>query len=215
MGGRVFNRPQDIEIGAKLTEGCVWAYGATKSGVMPEWFDLQRCPDNGPCKWDEDMWYEQMLPDNWTPPPTSKKPKKRTVAERLRQLFRRSPRAIDADNEDEDDGDEDTELEKPMTRAEAGRKRAEIDELPLGFTRMGDSRYLLRPEAIESVWYMYRITGDKKWMEKGWKMWQAVDKSTLSKKAHSAITDVNKDRDDPAFRFQNSMESFWFGGEYT
>lgn len=223
MGSRVLNRPQDLAIGEKLTEGCVWAYSATKSGIMPEWFELQKCPDNSPCKWNEDLWYEGLLPKEWKPPPTAKKSKKGSMTERLRNLFRRAPppRAVDTDvNEEEEAGekeadDEEEEPEKPMTRLEAGKTRAKIDDLPQGFTRMGDSRYLLRPEAIESVWYMYRITGDKKWMDKGWQMWEAVNRSTQSKKAHSAITNVNMDRENPNFRFQNSMESFWFGGEFS
>lgn len=268
MGSRVLNRPQDLAVGEKLTEGCVWAYGATKSGIMPEWFELQKCPDNRPCKWDEDKWYDGLVPKGWSPPPTpkTKKPKKPAtkpvvkadaetenghekdvelkanvpptktedaddedtgspISEKLRRLFRRghtSPQAIEADKQSymlkyrkSVNDDEDDDSEEPMTRSDAGRIRAELDELPTGFTKMGDSRYLLRPEAIESVWYMYRITGDRKWMDKGWKMWEAVNKSTLSSKAHSAIMNVNKERDDPSFRFENSMESFWFGGRLS
>ena len=62
-----------------------------------------------------------------------------------------------------------------------------------------------RPEAIESVWYMYRITGDTKWQDKGWRMFQSIVKATQTEVGHSAIDDVlvpNADRSD-------SMESFW------
>ena len=31
-----------------------------------------------------------------------------------------------------------------------------------GFTDIGDTRYILRPEAIESIFILYRITGDKR-----------------------------------------------------
>lgn len=37
-----------------------------------------------------------------------------------------------------------------------------------------EARYILRPEAIESVYIMYRITGDTVWQDKGWKMFQST-----------------------------------------
>lgn len=30
--------------------------------------------------------------------------------------------------------------------------------------------YIGRPEAIESIFHMYRMTGDEVWREKGWRM---------------------------------------------
>lgn len=53
----------------------------------------------------------------------------------------------------------------------------ETDNIPEGFTRLGDKRYILRPEAIESVWYMYRISGDLQWADKGWQMWKSTIKA--------------------------------------
>lgn len=50
----------------------------------------------------------------------------------------------------------------------------ESENIPEGFTRLGDRRYILRPEAIESVWYMYRISGDLQWANKGWRMWTST-----------------------------------------
>lgn len=38
-------------------------------------------------------------------------------------------------------------------------------KIPPGFTVIDDRRYILRPEAIESVFIMWRITGDRKWQE--------------------------------------------------
>lgn len=64
-----------------------------------------------------------------------------------------------------------------------------------------------RPEAIESVWYMYRITGDPIWQEKGWKMWQAVVKHTRSQVANVAVDGVNNK--DGTTTPIDSMESFW------
>lgn len=62
-----------------------------------------------------------------------------------------------------------------------------------------------RPEAIESVWYMYRITGDPIWQEKGWKMWQAIIKATRTEYGASAVENVLSTTPKPV----DEMESFW------
>lgn len=62
-----------------------------------------------------------------------------------------------------------------------------------------------RPEAIESVFYMYRITGDEDWREKGWDMWQAIEKNTKTKYGNSAIADVTQ----KTVRLLDQAESFW------
>lgn len=64
-----------------------------------------------------------------------------------------------------------------------------------------------RPEAIESVWYMYRITGDPVWQERGWSMFQAVIRATQTEIGHTAILDVTTSEKHPTGA--DSMESFW------
>jgi mannosyl-oligosaccharide alpha-1,2-mannosidase len=79
------------------------------------------------------------------------------------------------------------------------------ERLPPGYTKIKARDYRLRPEAIESVFVMYRITGDESWREKGWKMFTAVERATKTEIAHAAIRDVTSvlmEQDD-------SMESFW------
>jgi mannosyl-oligosaccharide alpha-1,2-mannosidase len=61
------------------------------------------------------------------------------------------------------------------------------------------------PEAIESVWYMYRITGDNHWREAGWRMFLAVDQHTSTTYGNSAIDDVTK----LSPTLNDEMESFW------
>lgn len=74
-----------------------------------------------------------------------------------------------------------------------------------GFTSYLDRRYILRPEAIESVWYMYRITGEKKYADAAWRMFQAIEKATKTSIASSAIEDMTSARPKQV----DSMESFW------
>lgn len=76
-----------------------------------------------------------------------------------------------------------------------------------GFTKVTDKSYQLRPEAIESVFIMYRITGNPIWQEKGWNMFQAIMKHTTTPIANARLGDVTK----PNPPQEDSMESFWFG----
>jgi mannosyl-oligosaccharide alpha-1,2-mannosidase len=74
------------------------------------------------------------------------------------------------------------------------RQHATISERilpPPSFHPNMDSRYILRPEAIESVFYMWRITGDPVWQDKGWQMWESIEKASWTELAYSAITNVN------------------------
>lgn len=77
--------------------------------------------------------------------------------------------------------------------------------LPPGFTNLDDRRYILRPEAIESVFIMYRVTGDVAWQDKAWKMFEAIEKITKTQIAASAVADVTMAKP----MKMDSMESFW------
>ncbi|PPJ52661.1 hypothetical protein CBER1_10869 [Cercospora berteroae] len=77
--------------------------------------------------------------------------------------------------------------------------------IPPGFSTIRDARYHLRPEAIESIFLMYRITGNSTWQEKGWEMFRSIHAHTRTKFAHAAIEDVTNET---APKLDN-MESFW------
>ncbi|KAF2465423.1 alpha-mannosidase IC [Lindgomyces ingoldianus] len=74
-----------------------------------------------------------------------------------------------------------------------------------GFASISDARYILRPEAIESVFYMYRITGDTSYQDIAWEMFQAIDSQTRTQYANAAIRDVSTENTERL----DSMESFW------
>ncbi len=76
------------------------------------------------------------------------------------------------------------------TRWESSKSKKD-GNLPPGFTAMHSSRYLLRPEAIESLFILYRITGNRDLLDMAWTMFQAIKKSTETPFAFSAISDVN------------------------
>lgn len=62
--------------------------------------------------------------------------------------------------------------------------------LPKGFRSARDPKYILRPEAIESVFILYRVTGDEKLRDVAWEMFKSITTSTETALAYSAISDV-------------------------
>jgi mannosyl-oligosaccharide alpha-1,2-mannosidase len=73
------------------------------------------------------------------------------------------------------------------------------------FYDIQDKRYVLRPEAIESLFILYRITGDETLREEAWNMFTAIEKHTKTEYGNAALQDVTRV---PAPQ-TDSMESFW------
>jgi mannosyl-oligosaccharide alpha-1,2-mannosidase len=140
LGGKLTQNTTHLDLGRKVTDGCIWAYKSSPLGIMPEWFKLFTCPSHAPCPWDAEKWSAEAQP---------------------------------------------------------GR--------PPGFIEISDPRYILRPEAIESVFYLYRITGEQKYQDAAWEMWQAIDRVTKTNFANAALKDITK----VDGGLEDSMESFW------
>lgn len=64
MSAKIFERPKDLEIAAKLTEGCVWAYNMTATGIMPEAFEGVACESRKDCAWNQTLYYETLDPNH-------------------------------------------------------------------------------------------------------------------------------------------------------
>ena len=62
IGAKIFDREGDMDIAWKLTDGCVWAYEATNTGIMPESYSVIPCPDMDHCPWNETLWHEKLDP---------------------------------------------------------------------------------------------------------------------------------------------------------
>ncbi|KAH8199367.1 hypothetical protein TruAng_006453 [Truncatella angustata] len=82
--------------------------------------------------------------------------------------------------------------------------------LPQGFVDIPDKRYILRPEAIESIFIMYRTTGDPKLLQAAADMFDAVQTNTKTDIANSAIADITVTSPIDVQQ-TDSMESFWMG----
>ncbi|KAI0149110.1 glycosyl hydrolase family 47-domain-containing protein [Pestalotiopsis sp. NC0098] len=312
MAGKVFEEPVDVEIAKKLTDGCVWAYETTASGIMPEGGTVVPCAEASDCKWNETLWHqyldpmwdmrEKQIDDYYKRKALAKEKAEKERLEELRReaeselddvsdtdtkvtsetfdiadlaeiademstksdamaddkFITRKKRDLDTksdkletssnDNtppakpsqklafEDplddilvaggsgrvgkpvrggvtptpiQDDEQEDRtkpDPSRPLTHEEYIEARLKNEKIPPGFVTVSAKHYILRPEAIESVWYMYRITGDTTWQDKGWRMFESIIAATQTESGHSAISNVlvqGSDKDD-------AMESFWF-----
>lgn len=131
LGGRLFDRKDYIDVGAKLGLGCAYAYNITATGMMCERFNMVKCDARSTCHWNQTRW-----------------------------------------------------------EAEKTAKGLWREGVPLGFTSCKDARYILRPEAIESIFYLWRITGDAKYQQTAWEMFAAVGNGTLTEFANAAVLDV-------------------------
>ena len=100
---------------------------------------------------------------------------------------------------------DETTTDKDLPFALRTSQKAQRLRLPQGISAIGDRRYLLRPEAIESVFVLWRITGDAHWREAGWAMFEAIVAETRTEIAYTAIDDVTW-RPSPR---SDKMESFW------
>ncbi|PHH69878.1 hypothetical protein CDD82_7463 [Ophiocordyceps australis] len=148
LAGRLFDRPAYVDRAMKLTNGCVYAYRAFPTGMMPERVDTAPCLSRATCPWNEEVWVR-----------------------------------------------------------ERDRRPEYKPHLPKGFTTAKDPRYLLRPEAIESVFYMHRITGRDEFQEAAWDMFVAVSNGTRTEYANAAVLDVTVD--EYPLPQEDYMESFW------
>lgn len=236
MGALALDRPKDLDIGGKLTDGCVWAYDSMRSGVMAESFRVMQCGDKKNCAYSRNAWVHELEPPEEFYEVQSTPQNGHTSPEAILTPGRVPERATEAMVEAKNKADVPApppvaDVDEPPTPVHQPGKRSPqepktardyaealiaADDLPDGYLSIGDRRYILRPEAIESVWYMYRISADKAWADKGWNMWGHVIKAVSiegdGKGPASAVADVSLDPSNIDWDWLNSMESFWFGG---
>lgn len=64
IGAKIFDRNSDLDLARKLTDGCVWAYEATTTGIMPEHYLAVPCMNRVHCKWNETKYDELIDPQS-------------------------------------------------------------------------------------------------------------------------------------------------------
>ncbi|KAF2260726.1 seven-hairpin glycosidase [Lojkania enalia] len=161
LAGRLFENEHHVDLGAKLTEGCIYAYSSMPTGIMPEIFDAVACESRTTCPWNQTKYEVEVLRKTW------------------------------GKNKDDFEA---TVREQRLTK---------------GWTQLRDKRYLLRPEAIESVFVMYRITGHEEYLEHAWDMFSSIRKYTRTRFANGQLFDVTDNSSDPTPLPEDKMESFW------
>lgn len=68
---------------------------------------------------------------------------------------------------------------------------------------VGTSWNILRPETVESLFYLWRLTGNKTYQEWGWNIFQAFEKNSRIESGYVGLKDVNSGVKD------NMMQSFF------
>ena len=76
------------------------------------------------------------------------------------------------------------------------------------FVKTNDAHNLLRPEFIESLYYMYQLTGNSTYQNWGWDIFKAFEKYTKTQIGYTSIGNV-KSVQNP--RPKDMMESFFLG----
>ncbi|KAK7687285.1 hypothetical protein QCA50_009790 [Cerrena zonata] len=65
--------------------------------------------------------------------------------------------------------------------------------------------YYLRPETVESFYLMWRTTGDERWRDRGWAVFQAIQRETKTSSGYASVSTVEQS---PASKL-NEMPSFF------
>ncbi|XP_028910063.1 endoplasmic reticulum mannosyl-oligosaccharide 1,2-alpha-mannosidase [Ornithorhynchus anatinus] len=87
------------------------------------------------------------------------------------------------------------------THPQNGHKDVEV--------KPADRHNLLRPETVESLFYLYRLTGDKKYQDWGWEILQSFNRYTrVSSGGYSSINNVQNPKSPEP---RDKMESFFLG----
>ncbi|KAJ5770821.1 uncharacterized protein N7511_002872 [Penicillium nucicola] len=97
------------------------------------------------------------------------------------------------------------EEQMPTTIREATRLIIQQHDLQPPILEVATPAYRLRPEAIESMFIMYRITGERSLQDAAWRMFQNIEQHTKVKHGYAALNDT---RDIRTARL-DVMESFW------
>ncbi|EPQ60212.1 glycoside hydrolase family 47 protein [Gloeophyllum trabeum ATCC 11539] len=68
-----------------------------------------------------------------------------------------------------------------------------------------DARYILRPETVESLFLAFRVTGDRRYREWGWQIFQAIEKHCrIETGGYASVVNV----DELPVRHEDKMETF-------
>lgn len=76
------------------------------------------------------------------------------------------------------------------------------------YVKTNDAHNLLRPELLESLWYMWQLTGNATYQDWGWEIFQAFERHTRVPHGYTSIGNVRTPNNT---RPKDMMESFFLG----
>ncbi|KAJ7117470.1 glycoside hydrolase [Mycena epipterygia] len=76
---------------------------------------------------------------------------------------------------------------KPVVYTELERTRGSGQGRDYSVKRL---EYLLRPETVESLYIMWRVTGETKWREMGWRIFEAIERETRTPTGYASLKTV-------------------------
>jgi len=74
------------------------------------------------------------------------------------------------------------------------------------YVHYGAQYNLQRPETVESIFYMYRATGDKKYQNWGWEIFRSFEKHTRLAEGYASIDSVQRPEN---VGYRDKMETFY------
>ncbi|KAK8869481.1 hypothetical protein IAR55_000046 [Kwoniella newhampshirensis] len=195
LGAKLLDRPGDMKDAERVTASCYWLSADTPTGLQPEvveWYEPT----------EQERMYENVTINDgqhYHPPlRLNDNPDAGNVGGR--DGMHRDRNGVLRWN-----GDNEVVQDEMAEGGKRGPKEyaSKLKGTPTGAKKV-TTRGLNRPETIESIFYMYRLTGDRKWQEKGWKMYVSWAHAAKVEGGMSSIQDVTK----PNVRFGDNMESF-------
>ncbi|RSH93732.1 hypothetical protein EHS25_006380 [Saitozyma podzolica] len=198
LGARLLDRKTDLRDAERFTQSCYWLSAATPTGLQPEvveFFDMENPAINGGSMY-ENITLEEGFPHH--PFHGRIDVDEEIEAKRVNRDRNDVLRwAGDGTPVEPDDGG----------RTEEGPVEyySRLRGSPPG-ARKVVGRGINRPETIESIFYMFRLTGDRKWQEKGWKMFVSWMEVAKVPGGISSVHDVTRDD----YVYSDNMESFAF-----
>ncbi|KAI9319614.1 glycoside hydrolase [Dichotomocladium elegans] len=187
MGAKVLDRPEDMAVAKGLLEMCVYMYRSSATGLCPESWTATDIEPYNPLTYtlsraDIDNAHHWWRGDGHAQPPTL--PQDSPIGA--------AAAAIIAPSSNEGTQERLGPAHKPR---------------PAGLAPV-DRRYLLRPETLESIFIMYRITGDPIYQAYGWEIFQALEKYCKTEAGYASL--YNVDVASQGTNLYDSMESFLF-----
>ncbi|CAO3671367.1 unnamed protein product [Umbelopsis vinacea] len=168
IGSKIFANEEDLVVAEGLLETCVHMYRTSKTGLSPETWTFHDSRAWNPETYNRTGGWNQGKDESLS---------REKLDEAINGLGATLNKHINSLLE---------QVVNSLNQQKSSSQR-------LTSIYISDGSYLLRPETVESLFVLYRITGDPKYQQFGWDIWQAIEEYCKTSSAYSAIRNVNFD----------------------